>query len=179
MREYFLTSARLGFSTWTKVDLPLAMGLWDDPDVTKFTGGPFTLPQIGERLATEISNFKQHGIQYWPIFFLTTGEHVGCCGFRPYDLLQRVYEFGFQLRRVFWSRGLGREAAEAAVAHGFTACGASALRAGHHPSNDVSRRLLHRLGFSYTHDEFYSPTQQIEPCYRLTGEEYAKRNVSA
>jgi hypothetical protein len=27
------------------------------------------------------------------------------------------------------------------------------------------------LGFRYSHDEFYAPTQQIEPCYLVTTEE--------
>ena len=28
----------------------------------------------------EIETERTHGIQYWPIFLLITGEHVGCCG---------------------------------------------------------------------------------------------------
>jgi hypothetical protein len=39
MRAYFLTSPRLGFSTWSHDDLPLAMDLWGDPNVTRLTGG--------------------------------------------------------------------------------------------------------------------------------------------
>ncbi len=42
MRDYFLRSARLGFGIWTAEDLPLALGLWDDAEVTRLTGGPFT-----------------------------------------------------------------------------------------------------------------------------------------
>ena len=34
MRDYFLRSARLGFGIWTAEDLPLALGLWDDAEVT-------------------------------------------------------------------------------------------------------------------------------------------------
>ena len=81
VREYFLPSSRLGFSIWTHTDLPLAFELWGDPEVTGLTGGPFTAQQVRERLEREIKNHEEHRVQYWPIFLLETGEHVGCCGF--------------------------------------------------------------------------------------------------
>lgn len=146
--------------------------------VAKFTGGPFTPLQVGERLEREIMHLAQHGIQYWPVFLRKTGEHVGCCGLQPREMAHGVCELGFQLRRDFWGRGLGREAAKTVIAYGFATLGIRALYAGHHPSNDVSRRLLRGLGFRYTHEEFYPPTGQIEPCYLLTREESESRNCT-
>src|SRR3979411_713595 len=154
MRAYFITSVRLGFSTWSHEDLPMAMDLWGDPDVTRFTGGPFTAVQVHERLLREIENLEQHGVQYWPVFSRETGELVGCCGLQPHDDASGIYELGFQLRREHWGRGFAREARQAAISHSFTALGIRALYAGHHPFNDASRRLLQGLGFRYTHDEF-------------------------
>jgi RimJ/RimL family protein N-acetyltransferase len=171
MRGYFLTSARLGFSTWTHDDFPLAMGLWGDFEVTRLTGGPFTPTNIADRLEREVTNLQRHGVQYWPIFVLKTGEHVGCCGLQPRDPANGVCELGFQLCRAFWGRGLGREAAETVISYAFTTVEVQALYAGHHPSNNASRRLLQVLGFRYTHDEFHPPTGQVEPCYLLTKEE--------
>ncbi len=40
---------------------------------------------------------------------------------------------------------------------------------------DVSRRILERPGFRYTHAEFYSPTGLVHPCYPLTKEAFRKR----
>jgi len=167
MRDYFLRSARLGFGIWSAEDLPLALGLWGDPDVTKLTGGPFSPVQVRERLSREIANQERHGLQYWPVFLLQTGEHVGCCGLQLYKPKEGVHELGFHLRKTFWAQGLGREAAEAVIARAFTTLGICGLYAGHHPSNVGSRRVLEGLGFRYTHDEFYPPTGQIEPCYLL------------
>jgi ribosomal-protein-alanine N-acetyltransferase len=56
----------------------------------------------------------------------------------------------------------GQAATEWAANQGF-----SALIAGHHPENHASARNLQRLGFTYTHDEFYEPTRLMEPCYLL------------
>ncbi len=49
--------------------------------------------------------------------------------------------------------------------------GAPAILAGHHPENAASGAMLRRLGFRYTHDEFYPPTGLHHPSYLLTAEE--------
>ncbi len=57
------------------------------------------------------------------------------------------------------------------VGYAFGTLGASALFAGHNPANEASRRLLIKLGFPYTHDEFYAPTGMDHPSYLLTAED--------
>lgn len=49
------------------------------------------------------------------------------------------------------------------IAHAFDVFGARALFAGCNPDNTASRALLEKLGFGYTHDEFYSPTGLYHP----------------
>ena len=121
-----------------------------------------------------MANYERYGIQYWPIFLLRTGEHVGCCGLRPHKPNDGIHEFGFQLRKASWGQGLAREAADAVIAHAFTTLGASGLYAGHHPDNEASRRVLAGRGFLYTHDEFYPPTGRVEPCYLLRKEDFLR-----
>lgn len=166
--QYFLQSERLGFRQWSAEDLPLAMGLWGDADVTTFIGGPFSEAQVHERLDKEIARQAEYGVQYWPMFLLTSGEHVGCCGLRPYDMAQAVYEIGFHIRKVFWGQGYAREAAQAVIDYAFTMLGAKGLFAGHNPANAASRSLLMKLGFAYTHDEYYAPTGLNHPSYLLS-----------
>lgn len=166
---YFLQSERLGFRHWSPDDLPLAMGLWGDADVTKLIGGPFSEAQVSARLTQEIARQAEHGVQYWPIFLLTSGEHVGCCGLRPYDLSQAIYEIGFHIRKAFWGQGYAFEAAQAVIGYAFGTLGAKGLFAGHNPANEASGKLLKKLGFQYTHDEFYPPTGLNHPSYLLKG----------
>jgi len=166
-REYFLKSPRLGFSRWFENDLPLATELWGDQEVTRYLGGPFSAEQIQKKLAQEISWMAAHGIQYWPIFVLESGQFVGCCGIRPYKLDQKIYELGFHLCPGCWGKGLATEAAQAAISYGFQTLGASALFAGHHPENKISPKVLAKLGFRYTHDEIYPPPGELHPSYLL------------
>jgi len=165
--SYFLRSARLGFRCWTTADLPLAMELWGDSQVTTFLGGPFTPEIVRERLAKEIEQMQQHGMQYWPLFLLDCNQHVGCAGLRPYRTEERVYEFGVHLRPTFWGKGLAMEAGRTVIGYGFSTLGAATLFAGHHPLNEASRELLLRLGFVRTQDELYPPTGLMHPSYLL------------
>jgi RimJ/RimL family protein N-acetyltransferase len=167
-RTYFLTSARLGFSHWTENDLPLATALWGDSQVRRFLGGPLSPAEIKGRLEREIGWMRAYGIQYWPIFLLASGEHVGCTGLRPYKPEERIYELGFHLRPAFWRQGLGEEAARTAIAYAFSTLKPAALFAGHHPDNAGSRRILQKLGFRHTHDEIYAETGELHPAYLLT-----------
>ena len=166
---YFMVSKRLGFRVWSEGDLALAIGLWGDPDVTRLIDarGPLTDAQVRERLVAERATQAQYGVQYWPIFLLENGDHVGCCGLRPHDLPSGVYELGVHIRPRYWRRGFALEATQTVIDHAFTRLHAQALFAGHNPRNDTSRRLLEKLGFRYTHDEYYSPTGLDHPSYLL------------
>jgi len=165
--DYFLVSPRLGFRCWSAEDLPLAVALWGDVRVTQFIGGPFSEQRIRERLEREIAHMRDNRMQYWPIFLLSNGRHVGCAGLRPYKSEEKIYELGFHLRPEFWRQGLAEEAARAVIAYGFEQLGANALFAGHHPENAVSRHLLEKLGFRLTGTEFYPPTGLQHPSYLL------------
>jgi [ribosomal protein S5]-alanine N-acetyltransferase len=169
-RPWLFRTERLGFRHWREDDLPLAIALWGDPEVSRFFGGPFSEEGCRERLEREIANNKEGGIQYWPMFLLSTGEHVGCCGLRP-RAGDGIYAMGFHLRPEFWGAGYGFEAAQRVITLAFETLGATALFAGRHPDNESSHRLLTRLGFQYTHDELYPPTGRMHRSYRLQRDE--------
>ena len=168
MRDFFLRTERTGFSTWQEGDLQLARSLWGDAQVTRFisASGVFSEQQIEDRLKTEMENQRRFGVSYWPVFDCATQDFIGCCGLRPYRLEEKVYELGFHLRSRYWGMGLGTEIARAAIGYAFDALGASDLFAGHNPNNLNSAKVLTKLGFHYTHDEFYAPTGLNHPSYR-------------
>ena len=149
-------------------DLPQAIELWGDPAVTSMLGGPFTPSQIEERLKKEMGTMSAHGVQYWPVFLLADGRHAGCAGLRPYRIEEQIYELGFHLKPAFWRQGLAEEAARRVITYAFETLGAAALFGGHHPDNAASKHILVKLGFRYTHEEFYEPMGMDHPSYLLT-----------
>ena len=172
--KYFLKTKRLGFRSWEEKDLDLALGLWGDEQVTHLIDarGKLSEQQVRNKLQKEILMEKSQGIQYWPIFLLQTGEHVGCCGLRPYPEAESILEIGFHIRSNHWRFGYGYEAAVATILYAFETLRTKALFAAHHPNNDVSRKLILKLGFTYSHDEFYEPTGLNHLSYMLQAEDY-------
>ena len=177
--QYFLSSRRLGFRIWKHSDFQLAKKLWGNYEVSKFidSRGKLSDAQILEKLEKEIETEKNFGIQYWPIFLLNNNELVGCCGLRPYNVNKKINEIGVHILPDHWQKGLATEAMHTVMEYAFNKLKVTALFAGHNPMNNSSRNLLFKLGFGYTHDEFYPPTGLNHPSYLLTAKEYLLRKV--
>lgn len=65
----------------------------------------------------------------------------------------------------FWGNGYAGEACRAVVEYAFNCLKVNALFAGHNLKNEASAGLLKKVGFIYTHDEFYEPTGLYHPSY--------------
>lgn len=179
MKDYFLKTERLGFSIWNESDMPDALELWGDPEVTKFitAEGRMSDEQVKNRLNKEIDNYNKYNIQYFPIYMKETNENVGCCGLRPYDPEKNILEMGIHLKRKYWRSGLAQEACKAIIGFAFKNMKAAAIFTGHNPKNTASAKLLKKLGFKYTHDEFYEPTGLKHPSYLMTKQDYNPKQV--
>jgi ribosomal-protein-alanine N-acetyltransferase len=168
--KYFLTSTSLGFRLWNNNDISLAEKLWGNRKVAEFiaSGGIFSRKQIQEKLKGEIQTQKDYGIQYWPVFLKEGNIFIGCCGLRPYDINKSILEIGVHLLPDHWGKGYASEALNIIIEYAFNKIKVSDLFAGHNPMNEASKRLLSKLGFRYTHDEYYPPTGLNHPSYLLT-----------
>ncbi|HUK31514.1 MAG TPA: GNAT family N-acetyltransferase [Candidatus Acidoferrum sp.] len=165
--DYFLKTTRLGFRCWTAEDLPMANTIWGDSLVTRFVGGPFSAEQVQARLTREIACMKDYGVQYWPIFLLANGEHVGCAGMRARKPEERIFSMGFYLRPQYWGMGFAVESSAAVISYAFGTLGIRELYAAHHPENFSSGKVLAKLGFTFTHRELYPPTGLMHAAYSL------------
>ena len=164
---FFMQTSHIGFSKWRPDDLPLAQLLWGNPQVTKYicASGRFNHTQIIDRLRLEMENSEKYGIQYWPIFELSSHTFIGCCGLRPHG--EGTYEIGFHLLPEYWGRGYAVEAANRVIEYAFCELHATKLFAGHHPHNTASQKVLLKLGFQYLNDQFYEPTGLYHPSYEM------------
>jgi [ribosomal protein S5]-alanine N-acetyltransferase len=163
-----LETERLWLRTWESSDLELASSLWGDPAVMALLGGPLSSEKIHEKLNAEMSCQQQHGVQYWPLFLKETDEFAGCCGLRPWAYSPPAgHELGFHLLPARWGQRYALEAAQGVASHGFDKLGFPMLRAGHHPENANSKKILLNLGFQFVAEVFYKPTGLMHPTYQL------------
>lgn len=174
MNEYFIKSERLGFSKWNDKKLPLAKKLWGDLKVSELidSRGKLNDKQILDKLNCEIGNQEKFGVQYFPIFLLENNEFVGCCGLKPYDLENKIYEIGFHIIPKHWRKGIAKESAERIINYAFEELKVNEIFAGHHPNNNSSEKLLKKLGFEFIGEEFFEPTGSNHPSYKI------KRNTT-
>ena len=140
--------------------------------MTRLIGGPWSADKIdSERLPHQHRMDRHHGVQYWPLFMRDGGEFVGCCGLRRSFGTSTTglmdLELGFHLLEQFWGQGLAFEAATSVIAHAFGPLRVFRLYAGHHPENANSRKVLQRLGFTFTTERLYEPTGLDHPSYIL------------
>src|SRR5882672_8774974 len=110
---WMLRTRRLGFRCWTEADEAMGLALWGDAEVRRYTGGPLSPEEVRARLRREIENQRALGFQYWPVFLLATGEHVGSCGMRPCRPEELIHELGFGFLPAHWGQGYASEAARA------------------------------------------------------------------
>ena len=175
--NYFLTTARIGFRHWTTDDLSLAIRLWSHPQVSRLVADLHpSEEQAHARFDQEMRNLAIHGIQYWPIFLRDTGAHVGCCGLRPYQ--EDVFEVGAHLFPEFWGQGYAMEALQGLIGHAVAKHKVRGLFARHQPSNHGFRRIMEKLGFRHTHDDFMPQTGLNHQSYLLPLDESLLQNAS-
>lgn len=131
--DYLMKSDRIGFSHWAKEDMDLASLLWGEKEVTKYicASGVFSQDDIKNRFSFEINNMEKTNVQYWPIFDISDGELIGCCGLRPYKNEKGTYEIGCHLRSKYWRQGYAFEGVKKVIDYAFNELNASRIYVGH------------------------------------------------
>lgn len=167
--QYFIESNRVGFGVWKKENIKEAELLWGNSEVTKYitASGKMSKKDISNRLSKEIEMYSKYSIQYFPIYLKNTGKFIGCCGLRPYNINENILEVGIHLIPDYWRQGYAYEACMRIIRYAFDDLSCSAIFAGHNPKNTASSGLLKKLGFIYSHDEYYEPTGLNHPSYFL------------
>ena len=84
--------------------------------------------------------------------FTTGGPAMGAIGLHLRD--GGAFELGYWLGEPYWGKGYATEAAERLVRFAFTDLDIERLTAGHFYDNPPSGRVLSKVGFRYTHDDF-------------------------
>lgn len=73
----------------------------------------------------------------------------------------KVKEIGYVLSKEYWGKGLMPEAVHAVIAFCFDRCGLEALTVGHFSSNNQSKRVVEKCGFSFVKTgEYYAKQLQ-------------------
>ncbi|MDX2169891.1 MAG: GNAT family N-acetyltransferase [Deltaproteobacteria bacterium] len=128
-----------------------------DPDVMATLGGVRTDAVTQDVLEQLMAHWAEHGFGYWMAHDAQSGAFVGRGGLRQVVVGGGPeVELGYALMRPYWGQGLASELAQACIRIGFEALGRDDLVAFTLPTNDRSRRVMERNGFTYERDVIWA-----------------------
>jgi RimJ/RimL family protein N-acetyltransferase len=81
----------------------------------------------------------------------------------------------FICRRSIGGQGLALEAARVVIRYALETVGAEALVTGHNPENVNSKKVMAKLGFQCTHEEFFSALGMNIPYYVMMRRQYPQK----
>ena len=116
-----------------------------------------------------IENWQQHNFGVWAVVDKKHKKIIGHCGFKFLENTREV-QMGYLLLKSYWGRGLGTEAAEAALKYGFEVAKLKRIVAIAKPENVASRRVMEKVGMKYEKNAYYYNNNVV--YYGLTLEAY-------
>ena len=129
-------------------------GDWDayaamcaDVEVMRYigTGVTLTRDEAWRSMAGILGHWQLRGYGIWALESKETGEFLGRAGFiEPPGW--PAFELAWGLARAHWGRGYAREAAAAALRHGFDVLGRSRIASFIRPDNERSVRVATAIG---------------------------------
>jgi RimJ/RimL family protein N-acetyltransferase len=120
-----------------------------DPEVMEHFPARLERAEVALLIARLEAGFERDGFGFWAVELRAGGALAGFVGLSPVpdDIpLAPAVEIGWRLAREQWGRGIAREAAGAALGHGFGTLGLHEIVAYTAAGNERSRRLMERLG---------------------------------
>jgi RimJ/RimL family protein N-acetyltransferase len=126
--------------TWD--DLRRWMRWAEDPDA-------FTAERLEIRTRQVMASFLLREVIELIGIESATGRAVVWCGLHDIDWDGRQCDTGFWVRKNAQGRGIATEAANAMVRYAFGALGMRRVGMTHSEGNEASRRIAHKLGFSF------------------------------
>jgi RimJ/RimL family protein N-acetyltransferase len=152
-----IRTARLLLREYVEQDAQAFLAYQSDPRAREFHDPDRTPPARLQALVPLFMQWAQEVPRLnWQLAIVTRKAPdtlIGSVGLRRSGALQGVAEFGLELAPSCWGRGYATEAAEAALAFGFSTLHLTAVRAITVSANARVTRLVERLGFRRVAEE--------------------------
>lgn len=115
---------------------------------------PPSRKRVREMISRQGDHWRVHGLGWWAVVERRAESFAGWCGLQHLEETDEI-EVAYLLGREFWGRGLGTEAATAAVRYGFGPLALESIIALVHPANQASQRVIEKLGLAWTGQAVY------------------------
>jgi len=162
-----LETERLRLRELRADDLPALIGLWTDPEVTRFAGGPREADAVRSALEEDLADPGGERFNLWPVEEKATGRIVGHCGLldKEIDGVTEI-ELAYFLARSAWGKGYATEIAGALRDHAFEEMDLPRLVSLVDPENAASERVAMKMGMRWERD-LVRPNGALRSVYAI------------
>ncbi|WP_089938503.1 GNAT family N-acetyltransferase [Candidatus Entotheonella palauensis] len=134
------------------------LGIYADPEVMKTlpAGQPIARGDFEARVTgLMVDHWREHGFGPWVVVHKADEALIGHCGLKYWPDSPDVEVF-YALAKPYWGQGLATEGARASLCYGFELLGLDYIIAGAFVDNVASRRVLEKIGMTYTGEMTFS-----------------------
>ena len=171
--DTLLETERLILRPLTSDDRPALAQILGNAQVMQYSvAGVLSEKATGEFIEWCQYSYHQHGFGPWAVVEKSSAAVAGFCGLNAEQVDDAdEIELGYRLAPAFWGRGLGTEAARAALRHAFEHLHVASVIAIVQPGNVASVRVIKKLGYSgFVHSQYHRRAVRI---YRMTALQWA------
>lgn len=156
------------FQRPTEADILVVEGLYTNPVVRRYLGGPIPASEANRRVRLAMRRWVEDGLGPWVVRETGSGAVVGYGGLSWYEGGPRV-EVSYMVFPECWGRGFGLSIIDHSVADGFERLGLDDIWAETQVANQASRELLRRAGFQFVEVVGrYSELQEVFVLHRYS-----------
>lgn len=133
-------------------DIDALFALYSDLEIRRyFPEGTLSFSQTQEELEWFLNGHPEHPeLGLWATIHKETREFIGRCGLLPWTIDGHLeIEIAYMIDKHYWRQGLGREAAQALVGHGFDHLRLRRLIALIDPEHESSIRTAMSAGLTF------------------------------
>lgn len=131
-------------------DVAVLAGIWADPEVTRYMGGPRDREKVRQLLEDELRTGSADAFGFCPVVEKTSGRVIGDCGLTKKEVdgreeIELVYVFAAD----GWGKGYATEAASALRDYALGSLRLGRLIALIDPENVASARVAEKVGMRF------------------------------
>lgn len=158
-------SERLYFRLLKADDLDDVMEFWGNEEVMKYCLGAGTRENEAKCIQTYQSIQEEKGFSVYAVVLKEDSKVIGACGFNP-TKQESEGELIYHYAKKYWGKGYATEAARACIEYA-PKLGIKRITASIDPRHIVSKKVLEKVGFKYTHTQWCELTKQNEPYFEI------------
>lgn len=148
-----LETEHLLFRPLTVFDLDNLAGLYADPEVMRFLGGPRSRDEVERVLNRYIRDYEIDGHSFFATILKNGQRFIGQCGLLNQEVEGRAeIELGYVLARQYWQHGLAVEGIQALKDYGLQQLGFPRVISLIPPDNHASVYIAEKIGMHHERD---------------------------